>query len=377
MVMRECDYLIIGAGIAGASAGYEMANQGSVLVLEREDQPGYHSTGRSAALFTENYGPTVIRSLSIASGPFFHHPPEGFTEIPLLEDLGLLFVARKDQRGAFDELLAGCRELTDAIHEVGPEEACRKVPVLDPDYVASAAFDPDSKGMDVNAIHQGFLRGMRARGGEILCDAEALGIEKRGDKWLVRTPQGEFAAPVLVNAAGAWADKVAELVGIGTIGLVPKRRTVIVFDPPQGTDLRGWPLAADTEEQWYFKREGGRFLGSPADETPVEPQDIQPEEIDMALAAERIERATTMEVGQIVRKWAGLRSFVDDKQPVVGFAPDAEGFFWLAGQGGYGIQTSAAMGRVAAGLASGRGLPDDVKALGVTEADLAPARLGT
>ena len=374
--MRECDYLIVGAGIAGASAGYEMANQGSVVVLEREDQPGYHSTGRSAALFTENYGPKVIRSLSIASGPFFHHPPEGFSEVPLLHDLGLLFVARKDQRGAFDELMASCRELTDAIHEVGAEEACRKVPVLDPDYVDTAAFDPDSKEMDVNAIHQGFLRGLRARGGEIICNAEALGIERRGDKWHVRTPQDAFVAPVLVNAAGAWADKVAQLAGIQTIGLVPKRRTVIVFDPPQGSDVSGWPLAADTEEQWYFKREAGRFLGSPADETPVEPQDIQPEEIDMALAAERIERATTMEVGRIVRKWAGLRSFVDDKQPVVGFAPDAEGFFWLAGQGGYGIQTSAALGRVAAALAGGGGLPDDVKALGVAEADLAPTRLG-
>ncbi len=374
--MRECDYLIVGAGIAGASAGYEMANEGSVVVIEREDQPGYHSTGRSAALFTENYGPKVIRSLSIASGPFFHHPPEGFTEVPLLHDLGLLFVARKDQRGAFDELMASCRELTDAIHEIGAREACRKVPVLDPDYVDTAAFDPDSKEMDVNAIHQGFLRGLRARGGEIICNAEALGIERRGDKWHVRTPQDEFVAPVLVNAAGAWADKVAQLVGIQTIGLVPKRRTVIVFDPPQGTDPSAWPLAADTEEKWYFKPDAGRFLGSPADETPVEPQDIQPEEIDMALAAERIERATTMEVGRIVRKWAGLRSFVDDKQPVVGFAPDAEGFFWLAGQGGYGIQTSAAMGRVAAALAGGGGLPDDVKALGVAEADLAPTRLG-
>ena len=353
-----------------------MAIQGSVVVLEREDQPGYHSTGRSAALFTENYGPKVIRSLSIASGPFFHHPPEGFSEVPLLHDLGLLFVARKDQRGAFDELMASCRELTDAIHEVGAEEACRKVPVLDPDYVDTAAFDPDSKEMDVNAIHQGFLRGLRARGGEIICDAEALGIERRGDKWHVRTPQDEFVAPVLVNAAGAWADKVAELAGIQTIGLVPKRRTVIVFDPPQGADLSGWPLAADTQEQWYFKRDAGRFLGSPADETPVEPQDIQPEEIDMALAAERIERATTMKVGQIVRKWAGLRSFVADKQPVVGFATDAEGFLWLAGQGGYGIQTSAALGRVAAALAGGGGLPDDVAALGVAEADLAPARLG-
>ncbi len=374
--MRECEYLIVGAGIAGASAGYEMANQGSVVVLEREDQPGYHSTGRSAALYTENYGPKVIRSLSIASGPFFHHPPEGFSEVPLLHDLGLLFVARKDQRGAFDELMAACRELTDAIHEVGAEEACRKVPVLDPDYVDTAAFDPDSKEMDVNAIHQGFLRGLRARGGEIICNAEALGIERRGDKWHVRTPQDAFVAPVLVNAAGAWADKVAELAGIQTIGLVPKRRTVIVFDPPQGSDVSGWPLAADTEEQWYFKPEAGRFLGSPADETPVEPQDIQPEEIDLALAAERIERATTMEVGRIVRKWAGLRSFVDDKQPVVGFAPDAEGFFWLAGQGGYGIQTSAALARVAAALAGGGGLPDDVKALGVAEADLAPTRLG-
>ncbi len=373
--MRECDYLIIGAGIAGASAGYEMAAQGRVIVLEREDQPGYHSTGRSAALFTENYGPKVIRALSIASGPFFHHPPAGFSELPLLHDLGLLFVAREDQRGPFDELLATCRELTDAISEVGAEAACRMVPVLDPDYVGSAAHDPDSKEMDVNAIHQGFLRGLGARGGEVVCDAEALSIERRQGLWHVRTPAGEFAAPVLVNGAGAWADVVAERAGVGPIGLVPKRRTVIVFEPPAGVDNRGWPLAADCQEQWYFKPEAGRFLGSPADETPVEPQDIQPEEVDVALAAERIERASTMTVERIVRKWAGLRSFVDDKQPVVGFAAGAEGFFWLAGQGGYGIQTSAAMARVAAGLASGRGLPDDVKALGVAEADLAPSRL--
>ena len=229
--------------------------------------------------------------------------------------------------------------------------------------------------MDVNAIHQGYLRAARAKGAEIVTNAEVSALERRGGAWHARTKAGEFSAPVVINAAGAWADVVAGLAGARKIGLQPKRRTVIVFDGPTGLDMGKYPIAADCAEQFYFKPESGRVLASPADETPVEPQDVQPEEIDIALVVDRVEQASTLKVERIVRRWAGLRSFVKDKNPVVGFAPDAQGFFWLAGQGGYGIQTSYAMGLTAAALATGKGVPEALQPYGLTESGLGPQRL--
>ena len=373
--MRECDYLIIGAGIAGASAAYHIGGESSIIILEREDQPGYHSTGRSAAVFTENYGPRTMRVMSKVSAPFLRNPHEGFSDIPLLHDMGVIFVARDDQRDSMAALLKDLQELSDTLVEISPAKAHELNWVLRPDYVAAAAHDPTTANMDVNAIHMGYLRKARADGTEVVTNAEVTALEHKGGKWHVRTPAGEFAAPVVMNAAGAWADVVAEMAGVRQIGLVPKRRTAITFDPPAGEDVSTWVAVGDCEEQWYFKPEAGQVLGSPADETPVPPQDIQPDEEDIALAVERIQRGTILEIKRINRSWAGLRSFVEDKCPVVGFAPDADGFFWLAGQGGYGIQTSWAMGLTARELAAGRSVPEKVQGFDVTEADLGPARL--
>lgn len=375
MAARECDFLIIGAGIAGASAGYRLAEHGSVILLEREDRPGYHTTGRSVAVYTEAYGPHVIRALAIAGGSFFTGPPEGFSEIPLCHPHGLMFVAREDQRDALDEALAAVQGLSADIHAISAEEAVRRVPVLRPDYLAAAFLDPNTMALDVDAIHQGYLRGLRQRGGAVVTDAEALGLDRVGGLWRVETPAGTFAAPAVVNAAGAWADVVAALAGAHPIQIVPKRRTVIAFAPPAGMATAGWPVTFDTQEEFYFKADAGTILGSPADETPVPPQDAQPEEIDIALTVDRIERATVMKVGRIIRSWAGLRSFVGDGVPVVGFEPGLDGFFWCAGQGGYGIETSAGLSRAAAALARGHDLPEDIAALGVASADLAPERL--
>ena len=373
--MRECDYLIIGAGIAGTSAAYHMIHHGSCIILEREDQPGYHSTGRSAAVYTENYGPRVMRVMSKCSGDHLRNPPAGYSEVPLMHDRGAMFVAREDQVASIDALVSELRELSDSLHWIDLDEAYERHPLLRPGYVAKAALDLETKDMDVNAIHTGYMRFARRDGAEIVTNAEVIGLEYKAGKWHATTPAGEFAAPVLVNAAGAWADVVAEMAGVRQISLQPKRRTVIVFDPPTDVVVGPWPAAADCEEQFYFKPEVGRVLASPADETPVPPQDIQPEEIDQALVADRVEKASLLKVERIVQSWAGLRSFVPDKNPVVGFGPDAEGFFWLAGQGGYGIQTSFAMGMTASALVRGEDVPEKVASFGVTKDHLGPARL--
>jgi D-arginine dehydrogenase len=374
-MVRECDYLIVGSGIAGASVAYHLVNRGKVVILEREDQPGYHSTGRSAAVFAESYGPRLMRVMTVASGPFLRKPPEGFASAPLMQPRGALFVAREDQRGFLESLVKELRELSDDLKLVDVDTALKLCPVLRKGYLAAAAHDPTVMDMDVNAIHQGYLRGARAKGAAVVTNAEVTALERKNGKWQCNTKAGAFAAPVVIDAAGAWADAVADLAGARKIGLQPKRRTVIIFDAPAGLDFAKCPVAADCSEQFYFKPESGRVLASPADETPVEPQDIQPDELDVALVVDRVEKASTLKVERILRRWAGLRSFVKDKNPVVGFAPDAEGFLWLAGQGGYGIQTSYAMGLTAASLAAGRGVPDPVKAYGIGESDLGPARL--
>lgn len=374
--MRECDFLIIGAGIAGASAAFHLVQKKKrVVILERESQPGYHSTGRSAAVFTENYGPRLMRVMSVVSGPFLRKPPEGFSDVPLLRQRGVVFIARNDQVNTLNAIVKELAELSKTLRSINKKEVMQRCPMLKGEYPAAGAFDDSTADMDVNAIHQGYLKGAKKGGTDVVCDAEVLSLKRTGGKWQVKTKAGDFAAPVVINAAGAWADVVGAMAGAKAIGLQPKRRTAIIFDGPAGVDFANWPIVADCEEKFYFKPDSGRMLGSPADETPVPPQDIQPDDEDVAIVADRIETCSTLSVKRIVRKWAGLRSFVKDKCPVVGFAPDAEGFFWLAGQGGYGIQTSYAMGMTAASLLTGGGVPDAVKALKVGEADIGPARL--
>ncbi len=374
--MNHSDYLVIGAGIAGASAAYELAAHGSVTVLERERAPGYHSTGRSAAVYTQTYGAPVIHALTIASLPFFESPPPEFSESALLRPRGVLWIGRADQRQKLDAAYTSFKGQVKTVRRLDAEGVRSLLPVLREGYAAGGVVEPDAMDMDVDAIHQVFLRGLRARGGEVRTDAEAVSLSRMAGNWVADTPGGSHAAPVIVNAAGAWCDEVARLAGVRPLGLTPYRRTAFVFDPPSGHDPAGWPMAVDADEAFYFKPEAGRLLASPADETPLAPCDARPEDLDVATAAERIETATVMEVRRIVRSWAGLRTFAPGRTPVVGMDSAAEGFFWLAGQGGYGIMTSPAMARLSLGLITGGGVPDDLKALGVTEAGLSPARFG-
>ena len=383
--MERVDFLIVGGGMAGASAAYELAAHGSVIVLERESQPGYHSTGRSAALYTQTYGHPVVRALTVASWDFYTNPPDGFSEHPLLTPRGVLLIGRADQTAALDRDFTEGRRLTPSVERLDRARTLARAPFLKDDYVDGAVWEPDAMDMDVHAIHTGYLRGLKARGGRLVTDAGVTALERRDGLWVATTPAGNFAAPVLVNAAGAWADVVAGLAGVRPIGLVPKRRTAITFDPvfadpvfsgpADAAGIAGWPMVIDVDEQFYMKPESGRLMLSPADETPVEPCDVQPEELDIAIAVDRMEQAVQFSVRRIAHRWAGLRSFVADKVMVVGYDDSAEGFFWLAGQGGYGIQTAPAMGRTAAALATGGSLPAEVAALGVRAEDLAPSRL--
>ncbi|WP_211112423.1 FAD-dependent oxidoreductase [Azospirillum sp. SYSU D00513] len=379
-MVERVDFLVVGAGMAGASAGYELAAHGRVLLLEQEAQPGYHATGRSAALYTETYGPAPVRALTVASRTFFDAPPDGFAEHPLLAPRGVLLIGREDQTEALDGAFAEARRLAPSVERWDRDRALAQAPFLRQDYVGGAVWEPDAMDMDVHAIHQGFLRGMKARGGRVVTDARVTALVRRDGLWRAETAAGAFAAPVLVNAAGAWADEVAGLAGLPPAGLVPKRRTAVTVDPlfdraEEAEGLDAWPMVVDVEESFYMKPDAGRLLVSPADETPSPPCDAQPDEFDIAVAIDRMEQAARFRVRRIAHRWAGLRSFVADKVPVVGFDGRTEGFFWLAGQGGYGIQTAPALARTAAALATGGGLPEDVAAFGLTPADLAPDRL--
>ena len=374
-VSETCDVLAIGAGIAGASAAYALSASTKVILLEQESQPGYHTTGRSAALFTETYGNQTIRTLTTAGRAFFEAPPEDFGGHPLLTPRGTLFIARKDQIGALEAMLGQTPASSTPAHRIDTAAAIALNPALNPDYVAAAIYELGAENIDVHAVHGGFLRGLRRRGGRLATGAEVHTLSRQDGVWVADTRAGRFTAPIVVNAAGAWCDVIAGLAGVRPCGLVPKRRTAFTFDPPHGVDISAWPATIDIDEQFYFKPEAGRILGSPADETPSPPCDAQPEELDLAIGIDRIEQATNLTVRHLVNKWAGLRSFVADKTPVVGFDPEAEGFFWLAGQGGYGIQTSPALSRVAAGLITIGDLPPDLIARGLDKAMLAPNRL--
>ncbi len=368
----SADVLVIGGGMAGASCGYFLAGDADVILLERESQPGYHTTGRSAALFFENYGNAVIRRITRGSRTFLIDPPDGFADAPLLTPRGALAVASEDLLDRLDDEVAASPGM-----EVVEGAALQELaPFLNPDRIVRGAYEADAMDMDVNAILHGFLRGLRAKGGRVVADAEVTGLVRADGQWRVETRAGVFTAPIVVNAAGAWCDQLAELAGLRTVGLIPKRRTAFTFDPPAGSAVERWPLAVLCDESWYIKPDAGRILGSPADEIPSPPTDAQPEIEDVALAIDRIQRDTVFEITRPASTWAGLRSFVADKSPVAAFAPDGEGFFWLAGQGGYGIQTSAGMGRLSASLILGRGLPSDLLAAGLSEADLAADRPG-
>ena len=369
MAVETADILVIGAGMAGASAAAHLAERAQVVVLEGEDQAGYHSTGRSAALFSETYGNETIRILTRAGRAFYQDRAGGIVEDPILTPRGVLVVALRGQEALLED-----EEPDDAAHRLDAAEACALVPVLRPEQVVGAIHEPLAMDIDVHALHTAYLRRLRQHGGRIVTAAPVRSLHYKTGNWTAATPAGEFAAPIVVNAGGAWADQVATLAGLPPLGVVPKRRTAMIIAAPPGVDVRLWPLVIDAAETGYFKPEAGKLLVSPADETPVEPCDVQPEEFDIALALDRLQQRTTIAVRHVERKWAGLRSFAADKTPVVGFDPLADGFFWLAGQGGYGIQTAEGLAQCTTGLIGSGRLPDSLSAAGLDPAALSPAR---
>jgi D-arginine dehydrogenase len=344
--VKHYDVAIAGAGILGASAAWRLAQAGAkTLLLEMEARPGYHTTGRSAALYETAYGPEIIRRLTLASGPFFRAPPQGFAEHKLLTPRGTMFVAGQDGAAAFEQ--AQAEALPGTVAEIPIAKALELCPVLRPEWTRRVLYNADAEDMDVAAIHQGYLRGFKAAGGTLACDAGVRGLVQENGGWRIDTGAGVFEAANFVNA--------------------------FVFETAH--DAATWPFVCEIAEKFYFKPDAGLIFASPADETPSPPCDAQPEEIDIAECAARIEEATSLEIRRIRRKWAGLRCFVADKKPVVGRDPAAENFVWLAAPGGYGIMTSPALGRLCAALVLGRDMPADLAENGVDSAELAPARL--
>ncbi len=363
----EADIAIIGAGIAGTGAAAALAGRHRLVLIEQETRPGYHSTGRSAAIYVQNYGNEAIRELTRASGDFFRVPPKGFAEAPLLTPRAILFIATAETRPDLDGLLAESIGLT----EIDPDAAVRMAPILKREPIVAAAVEADAHNIDVDALHQGWLRKARAEGATFLPDAPVSSGRRDNGRWLLATPKGEVAARIVVNAAGAWSDKVAEACGLAPVGLQPLRRSMAVLPVPEGYDASGWPMVIDAAESWYMKPEAGRLFVSPADEDPVDPHDAFPDDMVLAEGLHRYEQAVIHPVTRVESSWAGLRTFAPDRTPVAGFDPSAEAFFWLAGQGGYGIQTSPALSRLAAALISGEWLPDSLEPL---VAALSPAR---
>ena len=364
------EVLIVGAGIAGASAAHFLAPHCKVRLLEREDQPGYHTTGRSAALFTETYGNASVRALTRASRAFFESPPAGFAGSPLLSPRGHLVFARADQAELLEETAEEYSATGAVMERLSGAQVRALVPALKEQSAHAGVIDRAASDMDVNAIHRGFLRGV-----ELVRSTELRGAEFTAGRWRVETSAGEFTADVLVNAAGAWVDEVARACGVAPIGIQPMRRTVIVFDCARHNGAVDWPMAIDATEDLYFRPEAGRFLASPADETPSPPCDAQPDEMDVAVLLERLQAETSFDIRRVTAKWAGLRSFAADRTLIAGFDARQPAFFWLAGQGGYGIQTSPAMGMIATALILGNDLPGSVRDQGVDTAILSPQRL--
>ncbi len=370
------DYAVIGAGIAGASVAYRLSATASVAVLEREAQPGYHSTGRSAAMFMETYGTAQIKALTRASRAFYENPPQGFSEHPLLSPRGVLYIATPEQQDLLREVYDDFRSQSPNVALIDAEAAVERVPCLRGDQICGAIEEPDARDIDVHALHQGFLRGMARQGAVLHNNAEVVSAAHADGVWTLVLADGRsLRARALVNAAGAWADHAAALCGASPVGLQPCRRTAFTFSGPQDLDFAHWPAVVGVDESYYFKPDAGQLLGSPANADPVAAHDVVPEELDVATGIYRIESATSLTIRRPKHTWAGLRSFVRDGDFVIGWDAAAPAFFWLAAQGGYGIQTAAAASELAAALLTHQPVPAHLHAHGVDAEAVRPARL--
>jgi D-arginine dehydrogenase len=360
---------VIGGGMAGVSIGYELAARASVVVLEQERELAYHTTGRSAAMYLQSYGNAVVRALTAASGPGFRHLERSFSGPALLTEDPVLWVADESARPALDALLS-----TDApLRPVSPAGAIALCPALRRERLVGGAVDVSARRIDVMGLHRAYVTGLLARGGAVRRPAPVTGLEPTPEGWTVRTPDGSFAVDTVVNASGAWADRIAYLAGVAPAGIRPLRRTLFTSPVRWPEPIHGWPFVADCAERYYFKAEHDQVMASPADEAPDQPRDTKPEEIDIARALEIINEHTTLGLRSVRSSWAGLRCFAGDRCPVVGCRRSEPGFFWFAGQGGYGIQMAPALARLGAALLLGLSLPPDLEGL-IDPAALSPER---
>ncbi len=361
------DFAVIGAGIAGASLAWRLAAHGSLAVLEQEHLPGVHTTGRSAAMFMENYGPPGVLALTRASRHFYESAGDSFSDTPILTPRGALYVARLHEAELLDQSQRATALHLPDVKRLSPREIKEMVESMRTELLCGAIYEPHAQDIDVNALHQGYLRGLIRRGGQILNQSPLLAGRWDGRLWTLEMTHGRsMRARFLVNAAGAWADHVAARCGISTIGLVPMRRTAFTFAGPSQAPWREWPVVIAVDESYYFKPTGGSLLGSPANCDPVEPHDVMAEELDVAMGIDRIERATTIKIRRPASVWAGLRSFVADGELVIGPEPSCPTFFWLAAQGGYGIQSAAAAAELAESLLLFEEIPGSLVSHGVT-----------
>lgn len=373
--MEQVDILIIGGGMAGAALAHAFDGDESVVLLEAEADCGLHATARTAALYSETYGNHATRALTVASGPFLRQPPEGLVDSPILSPRSILHVARADQMEAFAARLIEMQALVPTISPLtGPE--CRTLaPLLREGYAAAGILEPAGYDIDVDRLQQAYLRHARARGVRIITKAPVARMTAHGGGWQVESGAGQWQARIVINAAGAWADQVAECAGLPPLGLQAMRQTAALIDAPEGLDLVHLPFIADIEAGFYLTPSGGKLLVSPADETPVPPGDAQPEDPDIAVALERVTRACELDHVRQGQAWAGLRTFAPDRTPVIGFDPAAPSFFWVAGLGGHGVQTAPAVAALATALFRGRDIPDRMRGLGLSVAEISPARL--
>lgn len=371
MTIRE-DIIVLGAGMAGTAIAAHLSEHASVRLLEMEGQPGYHSTGRSAAVFFEAYGNEQIRALTRSSRPLLFSPPEVFSQA-LVRPRSLLLIARQGQEEALRSYLASAQP-KDGMQRLSAEQALKIYPVLRPEGLLGGLYTDMGADIEVHELQQGYLRLLQSRGGRLIVNTKVLGLKRAAGVWTVTTSHQTFAAKTLVNATGAWAGVFGELAGALNVGLSPLKRTACLIGAPAGHATERWPMLVDVEEQFYLKPDAGALLLSPADETPSEPCDAQVDDLDVAIAVDRIEQATTLDVKRVTHRWAGLRTFTEDRSPVVGYDPLAPDFFWYAGLGGYGIQTAPALSKIAAALALNLPIEPGFIQAGVSAVALSPNR---
>lgn len=368
------DVVVVGAGIAGAAAAASLAATRRVVLIERESLPAQHASGRSASVLNETVGHPVVCALASLSRPFFEHPPDGFAEHPLVAPRGLLWVADTDGASALAEIAERAERVAPTARRLDTDAVLALLPGFN--RVAAAAgglFEPDCKAIDTASVIAGYLRQFRALGGHVATATEALTLRQHDGEWQVETGSARWRTGTVVNAAGAWVDVIAERAGLAPLGMRPLRRTAAIVPAPES--VAAWPLVMDAGGNYYCEPEPGGLLISPADESPSDPVDAQPDELDVALALERVREATGLPLRSVRRAWAGLRTFAPDRVPVLGEDPRASGFFWLAGQGGAGIKTAPAMADLLRRAIDGDPTPPAAAAAGVTLDQLSPARL--